>query len=203
MLACPNCEYENNSKGRPVVSGDVATCLACGNSWKEYSEDTVNLVNEKRREPAILHPVSHLPVFENPAPETRMPAPAPTHNSGNWTAYLVAVLIVLLGTVAYFGVEKPDQGNTELVVADVKLQTNNRTNGTQVITVSGKISNQTPLRKNMPPVTIILRDNRGSEISRWRHKSLKVALNPGSATRFSSSIQHASKSIASADIVLN
>ena len=203
MLSCPNCEFENNTASRPVIEGDLATCPECGNSWKEYSSGPSNKF-ELHQPSNALTTATVFSTAQTLGIQPKTKPQAATKPIGIWSVALVSVALLMSGTFTYFENRAPTTiVRQALAINDISIETNKRQNGVQIVTVRGKISNQSLSRTKVPQVTIVLRDKRGSEISRWKYQSMKVSLNPGSAARFSSSIQHASTQIASAELLVN
>ena len=52
-LSCPNCEYEHNSRGKPVQTGEHIKCMDCGKTWKEYSGSGNLRLEHKTREAKV------------------------------------------------------------------------------------------------------------------------------------------------------
>ncbi len=203
MLVCPSCDYENHQKGRPVLRNGTAVCLDCGSVWKEFSGSIGDPVASSVMPTGPDHHLDHVLMPSRTSGSDRQ-APKPTLNILSGTVIVLALFALATSLfVGYLNIVQPATSSTELTIADVRVETTQRHNGAQIVTVRGKIENNTTDERKLPPVIIMLRDKSGKEISRWRYNSLAVALSPGNATSFSSSIQHASTRISSAQILLN
>lgn len=130
----------------------------------------------------------------------------PKASSGFAQASLCGLLLVGgIGLAGWFMTNttftSPAPSNTVEVV-DLKLKEQISHDGRKIITVRGKIENQTQEKKLAPRVAIILKRTDGGEIIRWRYSPPNIILEPGGNTRFSSSIQYDTPVIAYAEAVI-
>ncbi|MEM7289652.1 MAG: hypothetical protein AAF412_04650 [Pseudomonadota bacterium] len=207
--ACPTCEYENGSSGMPVRNGGIMKCLSCGNSWKEFS--SVDRSRTPGFAPQVNSPGSSDRLYDNDVitdilPETDIPPTQYAKWTGNASALFCAALLVGGTVFGNWYLTKFVGGNEEpsnrIEVSQIKLKEQIGRDGHKIITVKGKIENQTYKTHTVPPVAIILRRKDGGEIVRWRYSPAAMKIEPGGNTRFASSIQYDTPVIAYAEAII-
>jgi hypothetical protein len=218
-VACPACEYERNSKGRPIERDGQMECLECGASWREFDSEAIILkakpfgqkaATSKTRTRHLADQVS-FHVNEEPVSETPFLASSVqtvssyTPGLGTMMACFSALLLfagLYLGiTFLQHGPSEVAQRADKLQIGEIKLEEQVRRNGEKVFTVKGLVSNPTGVAKPIPRIAIILRKQNGNEITRWYYKSTMPALNSGGKSRFATSIQYDTPIVAYAEAV--
>ncbi|MEM8648960.1 MAG: hypothetical protein AAGF54_00365 [Pseudomonadota bacterium] len=217
VSACPSCEYEKNSPGRPIQEGDHLKCLDCGSTWRQYGNRPISY--------------STLAEPEQPAPSREKPTPrfiedkffkarseddgfqansssSFSQTSNGVTGFqitLVACFLffaVLFGTVLGLNFLTPVQNKETLHIADVQMQELMR-GGTKVFTVRGNVNNNTNTRRAIPRIAIILKKSGGEEVFRWYYKSSKTVLEAGGKSKFATSVQYNAPIVAYAEAVFD
>lgn len=218
-VACPACEYERNTKGRPVEHEGQMECLECGATWREFDSDAIALKakpfgqkpqSAKTRTRQLAEQIS-FQVVEEPVSEEPFLASAGQKVS-SYTPGLGTMMAgfsaLLLFAGLYLGISFLEQGPAEIAhradklqIGEIKLEEQVRRNGEKVFTVKGLVTNPTQASKPIPRIAIILRKQNGNEITRWYYKSTMPSLGSGAKSRFATSIQYDTPIVAYAEAV--
>jgi len=201
QTACPACEYELNTTGRPVERNGQMECLDCGSKWRVYGTShrqentgTMSVVNERAlvrlREPLISSEQTSYHQSLKPGSGIFISAVA-----------VFALFACLLSGVLFLQFHTKPVVLNELNIAEVKIREQVRRNGEKVFTVEGLVSNPTNASRPIPPIAIILRQKNGDEIFRWHYTSSLSSLEAGAKSRFASSIQYDTPIVAYAEAV--
>lgn len=213
-IACPACEYERNSHGHPIERDGQMHCLDCGSSWRVFgtlmnsSSEKLVSASKKTRIRELSEKVS-FQTYEPDEVVSPLSAAIPkniTNYKPGFGSLMACVGAGLLFLGLYLGVLflKTDTAVTpsdHLYIAEVEIEEQVRKNGDKVFTVKGLVANPTDLSKPIPPIAIILRQQNGSEITRWYYNSSLAALRAGGKSRFASSIQYDTPIVAYAEAV--
>jgi hypothetical protein len=201
-----------------VPDGDRIKCLDCGSIWKEFSGQGIirpEVKDEKRaatirelrelarRKESVANPE---PVFlhsADPEPAQHIPELQPKTKTMAAPFVLAAILLVsgVAATLWFMGLSNPNIPSDKIALHGIQLKEKIGRNGAKIITVHGTVINGTAESKSVPPIAIILRQTDGGEIFRWRHSSAMPVLQPGTKSRFASSIQYDTPSVAYAEAV--
>lgn len=213
-IACPACEYERNSHGHPVERDGQMHCLDCGSSWRVFG----TLMNSSVEKPATapkktrIRELSEKVSFQTNEPDkpiSSIGAGIKSHvvsykpGLGTLMSCFGAGLLFLglyLGLL-FLETDRITTPKDALYIAEVEIEEQVRINGDKVFTVKGLVANPTDLSKPIPPIAIILRQQNGSEITRWHYNSSLAALRAGGKSRFASSIQYDTPIVAYAEAV--
>ena len=200
--ACPSCEYERASRGKPVLRDGKMHCLECGGSWKEFGNTDFASDGE-------FIPSPTTDVFVQNANADAVPPPK-SQNSTNdpgWAKkgvfgflacgfLLIAGIGIMLIFIAYNSANRTVDG---LQVASVEFEELVRGDLGKVIRVKGTIANSGDSSERVPRILLVLKKANGGELTRWYYNSPVVKLAPGGKTRFVSSIQYDTPFIASVE----
>ena len=213
-VSCPACEYERNSHGHPVERDGQMQCLDCGASWRVFG----TLMNSSSEKAAPvpgktrIRELSEKITYQTHEPDVSISsfsAGIKTHvvsykpGLGTLMSCFGAGLLFLglyLGLM-FLETDKATMPKDALYIAEVEIEEQVRKNGDKVFTVKGLVANPTDLSKPIPPIAIILRQQNGSEITRWHYNSSLAALRAGGKSRFASSIQYDTPIVAYAEAV--
>ena len=210
--SCPSCEYERASRGKAVPAVDFWQCLDCGNTWKEYGGNGNNLLTASSRETKILalRKLARTNRDHKPPPTSQSENTQEAHSpagtlAGTFFMPVAAVALLLaigIGSLSWHLNQPPlEMRKAGISLSEVVLKEQISHDGSKIITVRGLVENRTGKTGRIPPIAIILRQTDGGEIFRWRHTSAMPVLQPGSKSRFSSSIQYDTPAIAYAEAV--
>ena len=200
--ACPSCEYERASRGKPVFRDGKMHCLECGGSWKELGNTdfagdtafmpspTTEIIFPNARADAVPPPKSLNP--------TNDPGWARKRAFGLLTCsfLLIAGIGITLILITYNSANRTVGG---LRVASVEFEELVRGDLGKVIRVKGTIANSGDSSERVPRIMLVLKKANGGELTRWYYNSPVVKLVPGGKTRFVSSIQYDTPFIASVE----
>ncbi|MGI9353269.1 MAG: hypothetical protein ACR2O3_17045 [Rhizobiaceae bacterium] len=205
IQACPSCEYERASPGKPVSRDGKMRCMDCGSSWKVFGSQASRL--ERIPEALPWSAVSFQgPVVEfSPSPADPIPANSPGYKKSGLHGLLICgfLLIAGVGLMLTFFASNPDvPANGGLHVANVEFEELVRGDLGKVVRVKGTISNIGASSERVPRIALVLKKTNGSVLTRWYYNSPVVKLAPGGKTRFVSSIQYDTPVIASVEALL-
>lgn len=216
-IACPVCEYEKGSLGKPVSREGQMECLECGSTWRVFG--TRNPVaSETALKPDVIRELKEKlrhQQFDVASSENRISEPKGKSAgfASNVKSYapglgmLISCLAVLICFVAVFlGMQLLDSNsiraqNKALYIGEIELDEQVRRNSSKVFTVRGLVGNPSDVSKPIPVIEIILRKTNGEEITRWYYNSSLASLKPGAKSRFASSIQYDTPAVAYAEAV--
>ncbi len=207
--ACPACEYEKNTHGRPVENNGQMQCLDCGSTWRVFGTASP-LAFGTLKKPITQTSTKELAQqvsFSVSKPEPSFISQINPHKYKPGLGMVIscfAIFILAMGIFLGLQFFKPSQQvlvADRLNISDIKIDEQVRRNGDKVFTVTGLVSNPSVKAKPIPPIAIILRQKNGDEITRWHYNSSLAALLPGRKSRFASSIQYDTPIVAYAEAV--
>ena len=187
-------------------------CLDCGNTWKEFQENSVKLISDQSRETKIREQRQYARTAVGETGPDRSAdfdhfAATLDRNTNRQTiakpmaALALALGIGMAGSAWFLNPGNAPELQSTIAFGEISIRERIGRDGKKIITVKGSVENRTSKSATIPPIAIILRQTDGGEIVRWRHASSMPVLKAGAKSRFASSIQYDTPAIAYAEAV--